>query len=130
MLHLKHQMLVLLLALPVAGSAAEYPYEEIVELSTEDRDELVAAPQTVMNAPPTIELSKAIRIGNINGIKVEKFTEKVPSQIAAQIERDTITTYQGWIRYTPIVISDSRQYQPVVLCVSQDEEVTWSHCQD
>lgn len=130
MLHLRYLTHIFLLALPVVGFAAEYIYPEIVDLSVEDREELVAAPEKVMNTPPTVELSEAIQVGAIKNLKVEKFSEEVPTEVAAQIKRNTVTTYQGWIRYAPVVLSDSREYQPIVLCVSQDEEVTWGHCQD
>lgn len=131
MLRHRLQMFVLLLVLPITVFTVEpHPVLEIVELSAEDRDALLAAPQTAMNHPGPTELGEAIHIGTIENIKVDRSTEKITGQIAAEIGRDAITTYQGWIRYTPVVVSDSREYRPVILCVSQDEKITWIHCQD
>lgn len=141
MLRHRLQMFVLLLVLPITVFTAEpHPVRiyhrtapgvlEIVELSAEDRDALLAAPQTALNHPGPTELGEAIRIGTIENIKVDRSTEKFTGEIAAEIGSDTITTYQGWIRYTPVVLSDSREYRPVILCVSQDEKITWIHCQD
>lgn len=120
------QTLVLALALPTAGFTAEDLIRETVELATADRAVLLAAPQTFMDKPPSVELSEAIRIGTIEDLKVEKFTSKGS---ADQIGR-TFTSYQGWIRYTPVVQSDSRLYRPIVLCVSDGEGINWIHCED
>ena len=134
MLRLTLQMFVLVLVLPIvactAPPTAEYPIPDIVELSTADRDALLAAPQTAMNLPPPIELSEAIRIGTIENVKVEKFTAELAAEIAEEIGRNTVTTYQGWIRYTPVVQTKNRLYRPVVLCISHDEQINWFHCED
>lgn len=120
--------------MPIAGFAeepdSEYPAPEIIELSAADREALLAAPRKAMNQPPSIELSEALQLGTIENLKVEKFTEQVTAELAEEIGRETVTTYQAWIRYTPLVQTESRLYRPVVLCISQDEQINWRHCQD
>ena len=134
MLQFKLQILVLLLALPAVGFCEETPRDitlpETIELATIHRNALLAAPQIVMNSPPSADLSEAIQFGTVESVNVDKTTEKFTGEDAERIGRDTVTTYQGWIRYTSLVKSGSRQYQPVVLCLSHDEDINWVYCQD
>jgi len=120
--------------MPIAGFTqeirAEYPVPEIVELSSSDRDALLAAPGSLMNEPPSIELGEAIRRGSIDDITVEKFTTTVSSEIANDIGRDSITSYYGKIRYSPVVLSGTRLYRPIIRCWSSDEEIRWDGCED
>ena len=131
------EMIVLVLALPAAGCTPE-PLEEvtvwegedffmeIVELSTADRDALLAAPRSAMNHAPPKELSEAIRIGSVGSIKVQLIRDKVDGKIVDEMP----PTYQGWIYYTPIALAEGTPHTPAVLCVSQSEEIQWFHCQD
>lgn len=130
MLRLRHRTFALLLAMPLVGLAADYPCPEVVELTAEGQGVLLDAPERVMNQAPSVELGKAIRVGTIESVKVDSITKNVTEEVAERIGSDTLTTYQGWIRYTPVVVSDSRLYRPIVLCVSQSKEVEWNHCQD
>jgi hypothetical protein len=128
------QTMILILVLPTIGSAQDstttYPIIETVELSVDERDALLVAPSLYMNDTPSVELGEAIRVGTIDKLRVEKVTGKVVAEIAEEIGRDTVTSYQGWIRYTPVAQSESRLYRPVILCVSEDALTFWVHCQD
>lgn len=128
------QTMILMLALPTIGLAQDastiYPIIETVDLSVDERDALLAAPSLYMNETPSIELGEAIRVGKIDNLRVERVTGKVAAEIAEEIGRDTVTSYQGWIRYTPVAQSKSRLYRPVILCVPEDALTTWNHCQD
>ena len=128
------QTMLLMIALPIIGSAQdaspEPPIIETVELSADERSALLAAPGLHMNEPPSAELSEAIRAGTIENLKVERITGKVIAEVAEEIGRDTVTSYQGWIRYTTVIQSASRLLRPVVLCISEDALSTWVHCQD
>jgi hypothetical protein len=131
---LRLQALAILLALPLLGFTAESPTTylstEVVSLTTADRDALLEAPLTGMNQPPSVELSEAINAGTIESIKVDKITFKVTEKFVEQLGRNTINSYQGWIRYTPVVVSDTRLFRPVVICTSQGDKIFWDICQD
>jgi len=133
-LHPRLQTLILALVLPAAGFTAEDLIRETIELSPADREVLLAAPQTYLYKPnyqpPSVELSEAVHIGTIENLKVEKYTSKITGELDEVTGSDTATTYQGWIRYTPVAQSDSRLYRPIVLCVSHGEAINWIHCED
>ena len=134
MIPVNPRIMFLMLALPIIGLAQnappEYPIIETVELSVDERSALLAAPSHFMNETPSTELGEAIRVGTIESLKVERITGKVNAEVAEEIGRDTVTSYQAWIRYTPVVQSDSRLYRPVVLCIPEDTPMKWAHCQD
>lgn len=134
MIPMNPQLMLLVLTLPIIGLAQNappgYPVIEIVDLSVDERNALLAAPSHFMNETPSIELGEAMRVGTIESLKVERVTRKVSAEDAERIGRDTVTSFQGWIRYTPVVQSGSRLYRPVVLCVPEDTQMTWDHCQD
>ena len=133
-MRIRPQMLVLLLVFTIVGFAKEspvgYPDPEIVELSTVDRDSLLAAPHTVLVEPTSTQLRRAIRIGIVENITVEKYTTEIAGEAAEDIGRDTIAEYYGMIRYRPVVLSDTRLYRPVVRCWSSDKEINWDRCED
>jgi hypothetical protein len=99
---------------------------ELVDLSLADREALIAAPKSALNQAPSKELSEAIRIGSIDGIKIQLVRDKVDGKVVDE----PAPTYQGWIYYTPTTLADGTPRTPAVLCVSQSEEVNWFHCQD
>jgi len=137
MFQIRFEMILLVLALPAASCTPEPPEEvtaweaedffmEIVELSTTDRNALLAAPQTAMNHSPSRELSEAIRINSVGSIKVQIIRDKVDGKIVDEMP----PMHQGWIYYTPITLADGTPHTPAVLCVSHGEEIQWFHCQD
>ena len=130
----KVQMLAMLLLLPAIGLTAEPPEQDFVMenvgLPAEERDALVAAPHSFLHKLRPLELREAIHLGTIDSIRVDKITEKPSDEDVERLGRDPLITYQGWIRYSTVVLSTSRLYHPIVLCVSQGVEINWVHCQD
>ena len=134
MLQLKALILVFSAGLPIVGLSQELPRDiegpEIVEISTADREALLAASRKLIGQPQSIELTEAIRAGTIEKITVEKSIERLTGAVAEEIGQEIITTYTGRIRYTPVARTDSRLFRPMVLCISQDIKINWDHCQD
>lgn len=113
-----------------AESARDIEGPVTVEISKADREALLAAPRKFMGQPPSAELFEAIDAGTVADVRVDRSIERLTGTAAVDVGRDVITTYQGWIRYTPVTQSESRLFRPMVLCVSQDVEINWAHCQD
>lgn len=134
MLQLRLLIIVFLVALPLAGHAAELlpdgSWREIVALSQDSQQALLDSPRSFMRRPPSSELNEAMSAGIIEKIRVEKFTDKLSVEDAERFGLDTIATYQGWIIYARKRQSDSRLYRPRVLCFSWDEGISWVDCQD
>ena len=131
MLQVRALTLAQLVIFPILGLSAESLRDiegpESVEISTADREALLAAPRTFMRPPPSVALNEAIHAGTIEKIEVERFIERFEEGD----NRSRITTYFGWIRYAPVVQSNSRILQPEILCVSQwGVKINWTHCQD
>lgn len=126
--------IVLAIALPTAGLSAELVRNiegpETVEISKTDREALLAAPRKSMGGQLSAELTEAINAGTVAKVTVDRYIERFTGAAADDVGRDVVTTYQGWIRYTPVARTDSRLFRPMVLCISQDIEISWDHCQD
>lgn len=126
--------IVLSIAIPIVGLSVESGRNiegpETVEISKADRDALLAAPRKYMGQPPSAELTEAIHAGTVAKVRVDRTIEKFTGAAADDVGRDAIITYQGWIRYTPVAQTESRLFRPMILCVSQDQEINWVHCQE
>ncbi len=134
MLQFRALTLVLLIAFSDFGLSAESTRDiegpEIVEISAADREALLAAPRVLVRPQPSVWLYAAFHAGTVDSFKVEKFIENFNSAAEGGTGRNPLTTHLGWIRYAPVVQTDSRMHQPVVMCVSQGAEIRWIHCQD
>lgn len=126
--------LVLSIVLPSVGLSAELERNiegpETVEISKADREALVAAPRKLLGQQLSAELTEAIKAGTVANVTVDRSIERFTGAAADDVGRDEITTYVGRIRYASVAQTESRLFRPMVLCVSQDVQINWAHCQD
>jgi hypothetical protein len=92
--------------------ADEAVMPEIVQISRDRLDALIAAPRVSLRQPPSADLANAMVAGTFEKTRIEEFGN----------------AYQGWIVYDRKQLSDSRLYRPQVVCISNDEGVTWPVC--
>jgi hypothetical protein len=95
---------------------ADDPIMVVLELTDEQKQELIEAPASLLDFRRYTLTDRALELQQVEKIRAETWGD------SADI--------QGWIDYAPIRLSETRRFQPRVLCVKGGIAMVWSHCQD
>lgn len=110
--------------------AQESVTTETIRLSKQDRNSLLAAPLNQMNLAPEPRLAAAIERGEIDRVEVMRFETTLSDIEAREIGQATVANYQGSIYYSPLPLTDTRIYKPLIICGSGRNDFHDGICQD
>jgi len=119
-----------ILFLPQTTFSAEYTEREEIEITDEQRNQLLTAATSNLVNTSSESVIRENEAGNIDFIKVSRFESK-PTEGELDYPSDEWTAHHNAaIYYEPVPLSDSREYRPKVACSSYGDDIRFEDCHD